>query len=73
MSIRFNQLYHGYFRPEDRDNYQYSPVLFELYEELEEEGQKRYKLKDYCQGCKRSLVGSRSTRILYPIKNCPGT
>lgn len=62
VSIRFNQLYHGYFRPEDRPNYQYSPILIELYEINESDGNRRCILKDYCQGCNRSLIGHRSSQ-----------
>ena len=31
VSIRFNQFYHGYLKPADRQHYEYSPVLIELY------------------------------------------
>jgi hypothetical protein len=63
VSIRFNQLYHGYLKPDTREYYQYSPVLIELYEAVESDGErKKFKLKDFCQGCNRSLLGARSSR-----------
>lgn len=63
VSIRFNQLFRGYLKPEDRTNYEYSPVMIELYEITMGEDKKKCKLLDYCQGCSRSLVGARSSRI----------
>ena len=76
VSIRFNQFFHGYLKPEDRKYYEYSPVLMELYEIQEVEGKKRYKLKSYCEGCNRSLIGARSVRTLFfllrIIKKCDG-
>ena len=63
VSIRFNQLYHGYFKPADRANYHYSPLLIELYEINEQDGDRRNcKLVNYCQGDSKSLSGARSSR-----------
>ena len=73
VSIRFNQFYHGYLKPEHRENYEYSPALIELYHIEETEGKRRYKLKDYCQGCSRGLVGARSIRTFHVIENVQGT
>lgn len=70
VSIRFNQLYFGYFDINDRPHYQYSSLLMELYEVKESNGvRSSIKIVDYCQGCSRSLAGTRSSRINCLIQN----
>ena len=67
VSIRFNQFYEGYLDVEERLNYQYSPVLMELYQVNENAGIRGdHTLLIDCQGCNRALAGARSSRM-FPI------
>jgi hypothetical protein len=72
VSIRFNQFYEGYLDVEERLNYQYSPVLMELYQVNENAGIRGdHTLLIDCQGCNRAVAGARSSRNLPFIQILP--
>jgi hypothetical protein len=63
VSIRFNQFYEGYLKEEQREHYDYSPVLIELYQINQNAGIRGdYTLVETCQGCQRSTYGARTVR-----------
>lgn len=68
VSIRFNQYYEGYLKDEQREHYDYSPVLIELYKVNENAGIRgSYTLVEKCQGCQRSIYGARTARTHFVI------
>jgi hypothetical protein len=72
VSIRFNQFYEGYLNVEERLNYEYSPVLMELYQVNENAGIRGdHTLLIDCQGCNRALAGARSSRTRPPTQTSP--